>query len=169
MENQLKIKKYKLVEKLGVHFEHTEQLSPVAARIFAYIILTGKIGATFDDLVSDLCASKSTISTNLAHLKSLDKIVYFTKLGDRKKYFVIHPDILLQNMDKMILEWKSERELHQEVLDYKQEINNLDTTTEELKFGLTYHENYIKFTNLAIASMRDLKSKVAAMNNQTKS
>ena len=34
-----------LVEKLGVHLENREQLAPVAARILAYIILTGKKGA----------------------------------------------------------------------------------------------------------------------------
>ncbi|GAL00549.1 hypothetical protein JCM19314_2157 [Nonlabens ulvanivorans] len=76
-----------LVEKLGVHLENREQLAPVAARILSYIILTGKKGSTFEDLVTILCASKSTISTHLNHLQDLNKIQYFTKVGDRKKVF----------------------------------------------------------------------------------
>ncbi|OYX24100.1 MAG: transcriptional regulator, partial [Flavobacteriales bacterium 32-35-8] len=77
-----------LIEKLGILLETKDQLAPVAARIKAYIILKGKSGTTFEDLVADLCASKSTISTHLNHLLDLKKIVYFTKLGDRKKYFI---------------------------------------------------------------------------------
>ena len=69
-----------LVEKLGVHLEGRENLAPVAARIMAYIILTGKQGTTFDDLVTNLCASKSTISTHLNHLQDLKKLEYFTTL-----------------------------------------------------------------------------------------
>lgn len=81
MEKELIVKKNQLVEKLGVNFEHSEQLAPVAARILAFIILTGKVGATFEDLVSNLCASKSTISTHLNHLQDLNKISYFTKMA----------------------------------------------------------------------------------------
>ncbi|MBP92991.1 MAG: transcriptional regulator, partial [Flavobacteriaceae bacterium] len=40
MIKTLKEKKHELVEKLGVHFENSEQLAPVAARILAYSILT---------------------------------------------------------------------------------------------------------------------------------
>ena len=41
-------------------------------------------------MVTILCASKSTISTHLNHLQDLNKIEYFTKTGDRKKYFIIN-------------------------------------------------------------------------------
>ncbi len=163
MEKELKEKKHQLVEKLGVHFEHSEQLAPVAARIFAFIILTGKAGVTFDDLVSDLCASKSTISTHLNHLQDLKKISYFTKQGDRKKYFVINPNLLVKTIDSMISQWHMEKELHEEITDYKLEINKLASTTLHNKFDLTYHDNYIKFLNLAMASMSELKSKVAVI------
>lgn len=167
MEEKLKEKKSELVEKLGVHFEHSEHLAPVAARILAFIILTGKFGVTFDDLVSDLCASKSTISTHLKHLQDLHKISYFTKQGDRKKYFVINSDIIIQSIEGMMQQWELEQSLHQEVSDYKLSINNLEATTANLKFDLTYHDNYIKFLNLARASMADLKSKIEAIQTQT--
>ncbi|TYB78613.1 GbsR/MarR family transcriptional regulator [Bizionia myxarmorum] len=165
MEKKLKEKKYQLVEKLGVHFEHTEQLAPVGARILAFIILTGKAGVTFEDLVTDLCASKSTISTHLNHLQDTHKISYFTKIGDRKKYFTVNADTLMQSIDDMVTKWELEKELHEEMTDYKIQINSLESTTPELKFDLTYHENYINYLNLAMASMSGLRSKVAAMKS----
>jgi Fic family protein len=76
MKEEVCKEKMALVEKLGVHLENREQLAPVAARILSYIILTGKIGTTFEDMVKILCASKSTISTHLNHLQDLNKIVY---------------------------------------------------------------------------------------------
>lgn len=164
MEVQLEEEKYKLVEKLGVHFEHTDHLAPVAARILSYIILMGKAGATFEDLVSNLCASKSTISTHLTHLQSLDRISYFTKTGDRKKYFIINSANILQNIDNMITQWESEKDLHQEILEYKLKVNQLKSTLTELKFDLTFHNKYIEFLKLAIASISDLKTKIVANN-----
>ncbi|MFD2551376.1 GbsR/MarR family transcriptional regulator [Bizionia sediminis] len=167
MDKALKEKKYELVEKLGVHFEHSQQLAPVAARILAFVILTGKFGVTFDDLVCGLGASKSTISTHLNHLQDLQRISYFTKKGDRKKYFVTNSDGLIQSIENMMAQWELEKNLHQEISDYKLEINNLEATPAHLEFELTFHENYIKFLNLALASMMDLKSKIAALKTQT--
>ncbi|HLV69961.1 GbsR/MarR family transcriptional regulator [Xanthomarina gelatinilytica] len=155
MENVLKIKKYQLVEKLGVHFEYTEKLAPVASRILAYIILTGKAGVIFEDLVSDLCASKSTISTHLNHLQDLNKITYFTKIGDRKKYFVINKDTTVQSIVKMIDDWENEKQLHFEIMAYKKEVNK--TFKDEDKFDLGFHENYIEFLEGATSSINKLK------------
>ena len=50
----LQAQKTRLIEKLGVQFEKEHQLAPVAARIFATLIVTGKKGITFEQLVKDL-------------------------------------------------------------------------------------------------------------------
>ena len=115
--------KNELVEKLGIHFEKKDNLAPVAARIWGYVILTGKSGTTFEDLVSNLCASKSTISTHLNHLQDLKKLSYFTKTGDRKKYFVMNQDTMIQDIARMVDEWKEQKALHVEVMDYKKAKN----------------------------------------------
>lgn len=167
MEKKLLKEKYKLVEKLGIHIEGKDHLAPVAARILAYIILTGKEGSTFEDLVSNLCASKSTISTHLTHLQSLDRISYFTKTGDRKKYFIINAANFLQSIDHMISQWESEKHLHKEISDYKLLVNQLDSTTNGFEFDLTFHDKYIEFLKLAIASISDLKTKIVANNFKT--
>ncbi len=140
--------------------EKREQLAPVAARILAYIILTGKKGSTFEDMVSILCASKSTISTHLNHLQDLNKIVYFTKTGDRKKYFIINRDMVINHIENMIEEWKEVKELHLEIKNYKQIINDEKIEKEEEKFDLNFHNDYIKFIDSASASIEELRLKL---------
>lgn len=152
--------KMRLVEKLGVHLENREQLAPVAARIMAYVILTGKKGTTFEDMVTILCASKSTISTHLNHLQDLKKIVYFTKTGDRKKYFIINKDMIVQHIENMINEWQEVKELHFEIKDYKEKFNTKKAENESEKFELNFHSDYIKFLDEASESIQKLKLKL---------
>ncbi|MFD2915136.1 GbsR/MarR family transcriptional regulator [Psychroserpens luteus] len=161
MKEDICQKKMSLVEKLGVHLENREQLAPVAARILAYIILTGKKGTTFEDMVTILCASKSTISTHLNHLQDLNKIVYFTKTGDRKKYFVINKDMVVQHIDSMINKWNEERDIHLELKNYKETINNNKIENEDEKFDLSFHDDYIKFIDGATASVEELRTNLA--------
>lgn len=158
MMNQAEKRKCELVEKLGIFLEKKEQLAPVAARIFSYIILTGKQGTTFEDLVSSLCASKSTISTHLNHLQGLKKVSYFTKTGDRKKYFTLNNDTMLQGISSMVEEWEAEKELHLEVKEYKEDINK--TLEEDDKFDLDFHDSFIEFLDGAIESITKLKEKL---------
>ncbi|MFV9551694.1 GbsR/MarR family transcriptional regulator [Algibacter sp. PT7-4] len=160
MDNICK-KKMALVEKLGVHLENRENLAPVAARIMSFVILTGKKGTTFEEMVTILCASKSTISTHLNHLQDLNKIEYFTKTGDRKKYFVINKDSVIQHIDNLINEWHEVRQLHLEIKSYKETINTKKIENKEEKFDLNFHNDYIKFIDGATASIQELRTKIA--------
>lgn len=132
-------------------------MAPVAARIFSYIILTGKQGTTFEDLVENLCASKSTISTHLNHLQDLRKLEYFTKTGDRKKYFIINTDFntMVQRITDMVEDWKREKQIHLEIMDYKKDVNL--TLEEQNRFELDFHVDYIKFLDGATSSINKLK------------
>lgn len=152
--------KMRLVEKLGVHLENREQLAPVAARIMAYVILTGKKGTTFEELVKLLCASKSTISTHINHLQGLNKLEYFTKTGDRKKYFIINKDSIIHHIDNLINEWQEVRELHLEIKAYKNSINNQKIEKTEEKFDLNFHNDYLKFIDEASALIKELRNKL---------
>ena len=164
MKENICQKKMGLVEKLGVHLEAREQLAPVAARILAYVILTGKRGATFEDMVSILCASKSTISTHINHLQDLNKIEYFTKTGDRKKYFIINKGTIIQHIDRMLSHWQEERSIHLEIKEYKEKQNDLKIEKEEDKFDLSFHNDYVKFIDEASSSVKELREKL--INNQ---
>ncbi|MBD0831089.1 GbsR/MarR family transcriptional regulator [Aestuariibaculum sediminum] len=154
-----------LIEKLGVFLETKEQLAPVAARIMAYAILKGKSGTTFEDLVVDLAASKSTISTHLNHLQDLKKIEYFTKPGDRKKYFVIKKDTILIGIDNMVESWNLEKEMHLEIKAYKEKVNKLDNLNEEEQFDLEFHDDYLQYLEEATQSILKLKSRIIERSN----
>ncbi len=165
MNNQVCKQKQGLVEKLGVAIEQKDQLAPVAARILSYIILTGKVGTTFEDLVSHLCASKSTISTHLNHLTDLKKVLYFTKPGDRKKYYTINHDNICISIDAMIESWNSQKALHLEIREYKEDSNKV-REDEASKFELDFHDDYIEFLEEAIQSISKLKSKIIEKNSK---
>ena len=165
MENQLLEEKQRLVEKLGVIIENKNQLAPVAGRIISYVILTGKSGTTFEDLVINLCASKSTISTHLNHLVDLKQIEYFTKQGDRKRYYTVSQCHIHKYMEKMIDAWTSEKELHFEMKAYKKKRNDLMTDDSE-KFSLEFHNNYINFLDEVTKSVLKLREKIE--HNQSK-
>ncbi len=139
--------------------ECKEQLAPLAARILSNLILTGKKGVTFDDMVRGLGASKSTIFTHLTNLQAAKKIAYYTKPGDRKKYFVISPDAMLQSMTDMIEKWHIERELHLEIMEYKQDINkNLEESDKpDEAFDMEFHKDYLNFLEQATSSMQKLR------------
>ncbi len=159
MHSKICIEKQNLVERLGVFMEQREQLAPLAARILSYVVLTGKTGTTFEDLVRDLCASKSTISTHLNHLSDLKRIVYFTKTGDRKKYYTINEDSIIQSIDSMMESWVIQKELHQEIKSYKDKINQQNNENTS-KFDLDFHENYIQFLDEVTESVATLRSKI---------
>jgi len=167
-KNPLIEKKNELIEKLGVHLECSEQLAPVAARILSYLILTGKKGASFEELLINLCASKSTISTQLSNLQNLKKITYYTKPGDRKKYFTTSTEGIIQAMNTILDHWKSKKEIHLEIMDYKKNYNKIVNENTELKFDFCFHDDYLQYMEEASSSILKIKNKLLN-NNKNKS
>lgn len=69
----------------------TFQLPPLAARIYAYLIFDfDRVGVSFDELVTVLAASKSSVSSNLNLLLGLNIIVDLNKIDERKRYFAMN-------------------------------------------------------------------------------
>lgn len=79
--------KQKLIEEAGLHFEKTQNLAPLAARIYVIMILSPNDGHTFEEIMRITEASKSSVSNQLNLLMQTKKVDYFTKPGDRKRYF----------------------------------------------------------------------------------
>lgn len=88
----MKTSKQELIEILGVHLEGEHKVPPLAARIYAILILTARDGLTFEDFLERTEASKSSVSTSLNLLLSMGIISYFTKHGDRRRFFTIKRD-----------------------------------------------------------------------------
>lgn len=154
----LKERKKQLIERLGVYKESQDQLAPLAARIFATLVLTGRNGITFEKLVKDLNASKSTVCTHLNTLQAGGRVTYFTKPGDRKRYFVVQSNHLLKVMDEMMEKWKTQKEIHQDILAYKQAVTK--EKSNETDLDLEFHKDYLEFLEEAGESIQKLKQKI---------
>ncbi len=163
-KEDLEIQKRRLIEQLGVHLEG-ENLAPLAARIFATLILTGKKGITFEELVNDLCAGKSSISTHLDHLQATNRVKYYTKPGDRKRYFIINPDLMLNIIDEKINRWENEKKIHIEIQQYKKRKNELCREDEDFKFDLDFQEDFLTFLEETTAAVQKFKSKILSRNS----
>ncbi|MGS2763371.1 GbsR/MarR family transcriptional regulator [Sinomicrobium sp. M5D2P9] len=163
--DKLENEKCNLVEELGVYFEKNEAFSPLSARIFSIMVLTGAGGVTFEELLEKLEASKSSVSTNLQLLQSQGKITYFTKTGDRKRYFKIAPDQMLVRLDEKIEQWKKEKQLLQKVHCYKTKY--MQNSGEDAdKVGLMFNEHYIKFTEEMLNNLTRLREDISNTINQ---
>ncbi|TLP71784.1 GbsR/MarR family transcriptional regulator [Maribacter sp. ACAM166] len=76
-----------LIEKIGIGVEEHLNLSPLASRIYALLILSSYEGLTFEEIREVIQASKSSTSVNTNVLTQLGYISFYTKPGDRKRYF----------------------------------------------------------------------------------
>ena len=157
---KIEAEKAQLVEKLGLSIEQRHNLAPVAARILSYLILNGEVGATFDELVCSVQASKSTVSNHLNHLLDLKKITYFTKPGDRKKYFVVNHDMIYQNMLEVYEMWGRQRELHLEVMAFKNRINQLHEEQGKAPLSTVFNEDYVQYLDVAMSALAQLVEKI---------
>ncbi len=145
-----------IIEMFGVHFEQLYNIPPLAARIIGTLIIDGcKTGLTFEELVEKMQASKSSISTNLNLLQKMDKISYFTKVGDRKKYFKAAP--LSQRLDNFLSLVNNEKILIEKVINYREK--NISCTQEEINLqnGYAYKEHMIKAEKLLINTIDEFK------------
>ncbi|NKI26644.1 hypothetical protein HCG49_08730 [Arenibacter sp. 6A1] len=76
-----------LIEEMGVTLEERADLTPLAARIYAALILSCYEGLLFEEIITITQASKSSVSNNLNILVQLNYVEYYTKPGDRKRRF----------------------------------------------------------------------------------
>lgn len=148
--------KERLVEAIGVHFEKTLQLPPLASRIYALFILDSKTGHSFDEIIALSQCSKSSVSTNVNLLLQSGIMEYFTKPGDRKRYFRLQKDYLKVNLGKTKQKIHEELNLLEKISDYN------------LKYNEEKYENFKKIGQLyreyLSAQFEILESTLTEMN-----
>ncbi|MDG3583165.1 GbsR/MarR family transcriptional regulator [Galbibacter pacificus] len=167
-EQMSKLKK-ELIEEMGVYFESQDILSPLSSRIFALLALVGYDGVTFDEIVEELEVSKSSVSTNLQLLQSMGRISYYTKPGDRKRYFKISVNDMVNRLDDKIDSWQKERKLHEKVANYRKEIIAISNkTNSEIQKDLSFNIHYIEFVDKMIENLQKLKTNILITINQEK-
>lgn len=107
-----------LIELFGIHFESLHHLPPLSSRILATFILDScKREFTFEEVVETMGASKSSVSTNLNLLLKLGKINYYTRPGDRKKYY--RPAAFSERLDNYVKMIAFEQKIIDRMLVYR--------------------------------------------------
>lgn len=85
---QLSDNKLKLIEELGIHYEKSG-LQPAASRVFALLMISDQNELTFEEIYEVLNISKSAGSNAINLLIDTQRVEYFTRPGERKRYFRI--------------------------------------------------------------------------------
>ncbi|MCO6483315.1 MAG: MarR family transcriptional regulator [Flavobacteriales bacterium] len=152
-----------LVEMLGLYFEQQKMVPPVASRILATLILNGTRGTTFEELVRELAASKGTISTSLNTLVAQQRVIYFTKPGDRRRYHCMAPGYITRKIRSLLDQWRLEAELHGRILAYKKAVNR---TGGGEPISTHVQEDAVEFLGEAMALLTRMAEKYRARENQ---
>jgi DNA-binding transcriptional regulator GbsR (MarR family) len=128
----------------------------LGARILATLILDACTGQyTFDDLVEQMGASKSSISTNLNLLLKLGKITYYTLPGDRKKYY--RPSAFSERFDNNLKMIAFEKQIMDKMLDYRRLTMACQADKFELEKAEAYKEHVLEMEALLNKSINKFK------------
>ena len=119
----------RLVEKIGIYFE--QGMQPAPARIMALLIVSDQEDYSFEDIRTVLKLSKSATSNGINFLLSVKKIEYFTKSGERKRYFRWTPRTTIHDFKEGIEKVLGLSELFEETIKHKK--NKRSFNTKKLK------------------------------------
>ena len=144
-----------LVEKIGVSLEESLKLSPLAARIYTLLILSSNEGLTFDEIKTLIQASKSSISININVLLQLDFINFYTKTGDRKRYFRIAKYSSLTSLEYYLQDINKEMDLVVEINNYNKKYH-IDKYTNEISLGEIFQNYLIKKQKLVEETIAEM-------------
>jgi DNA-binding transcriptional regulator GbsR (MarR family) len=137
---ELSIKKKTLIEDVGVLLEEKANLSPLSSRIYALLILSSYDGMSFEGIVTTMQASKSSISSNINVLLQLHYIDYYTKPGDRKRYFKTSQFYIKNTMEQQIHLIEKELTIVQKINNFNKE-NNPEKFKNEKSLGILFQEH----------------------------
>lgn len=141
-DKALEFQKETLINRLAELMEAEEKLPPMAARIYATLIFTSREGLTFDQLVQSVQGSKSTVCNHIQSLREKDLLSDYTKPGERKRYFIVSPNVLINYIDNLSSRWKKQSEFQKDVLEYK---NLYNRENPALPLDLHLHQNHLIF------------------------
>lgn len=129
-----------LIEDIALVIEDRANLSPLAARIYASLILASNEGLTFEDITELHHASKSSVSNNMNILIKLKYIEYYTKPGDRKRYFKASNLYIQTAMETYNELFQKEIEVVEKINDFNKK-NNPEKFKNEESFGTLYQSH----------------------------
>ncbi len=134
--------KKSLIEDVGLNFQERHNLSPLAGRIFALLVLSKKDGFSFEQLIEITQASKSSVSTNLNLLIQMKFVEYYTKPGDRKRYFRMTKSNLRISLEEKLSDLEKELFIVEKINSFNCE-HNPQKFEKEVNIGFLL-QDYLK-------------------------
>ncbi len=107
-----------LIEELGNHLNRHGG-HQLCGRIIGLLSFSDAEDFTFDEIVSELQVSKSSVSVALNNLLATNKIEYFTRAGDRKRYFRIKIKPIGEAIEEMMHDINAICQLQKQALSLK--------------------------------------------------
>jgi DNA-binding transcriptional regulator GbsR (MarR family) len=105
--------RHTFIERMGLTAE-SDGLSRIAGRLFAALILDSE-PRSLDDLADQLAVSKASVSTEARRLVERGVAERVTRPGDRRDYYVLAPDFLVQIIRFRVSRWAKLRGLVHEM------------------------------------------------------
>lgn len=146
-----------LIEQIGLGIEERLNLSPLASRIYALLILSSYQGLTFEEIREVIQASKSSTSVNINVLSQLDYIKFYTKPGDRKRYFKLAKYSSLISLESYIQTIDKEMEMIKRINQYNKEYYPEKFTNEE-SLGHIFQNYLIEKQQLVERTIEKMRS-----------
>jgi DNA-binding transcriptional regulator GbsR (MarR family) len=131
--------KTQLIEEVGLHLEGRHKLTPLASRIYAIMILSSKEGFSFEEIMTITKASKSSVSTNISLLVQLNYVEFYTKSGDRKRYFRGTNNYLKLTLQEYLLAIEKELKLVKKINQFNNK-HNPTKFVENESMGIFFQE-----------------------------
>ncbi len=147
----------KLIEEIGVGLETRLKISPLAARIYALLTLSSYEGLSFEEIREKIGSSKSSTSVNLNVLTQLKQIEYFTKSGDRKRYFRIAKYFQLITLESTYESLENEFKLVEKINLYNKEFHP-EKFNREKSLGDITQDYLLKMQTLVTATIQNIKT-----------
>ncbi|TYC12076.1 MarR family transcriptional regulator [Bizionia gelidisalsuginis] len=141
-----------LIEDIGMGIEERAGLSPLASRIYALLTMTSYDGLTFDEIKESIEASKSSISVNIKVLLQLRYIEYYTKPGDRKRYFKVSKYFQIKFLEIYMDALEKQITLVDKINNYNKEFQKEKFVNEE-SLGLITQDYLTKMRDLVAVTI----------------
>lgn len=146
MAMQLSEGKLKLIEELGMHFEKSGT-QPAASRIFALLMISDNNELTFEEIYGILKMSKSAASNAINLLIDTHRVEFFTKPGERKRYFRCKIKSLNEGVQKTIESMDVFNSILKKVLEQRSK------ETKEFNKGLEDVISYLDFMRMELPAL----------------
>jgi DNA-binding transcriptional regulator GbsR (MarR family) len=137
------------VEELGVFFERSGW-SPMAGRVFAYLLMCEPPHKDFFEIQEFLKASKSTVSNALNALEKEGIVDYLTFSGDRRRYFRVNPTGWMARLKSQVRQATMIRQLLEGVIKERSD-SKYQAFSEDLEKILDFHINLADVLERSIA------------------